>query len=395
MRRPFRPYFRPALFVVVALLLVFTLWAALLRTVEHVETVAVTRGDVEASVTALGTLQPHSYVDIGAQASGEIRKLHVQAGDPVRKGQLLVEIDPSVQQAKVDVDRSTLDSLRAQLAGEYAQRDFARQQLQRQQRMMTDGSTREQDLQAASAALRGTESAIGNLRAQIDGAQSTLKGDEAQLGYTRIYAPMAGTVVTLDAREGQTLNSTYQTPIIMRIADLSTMTVWTQVSEADVLHVKRGMPVYFTTLGSEERRWVSRVGQILPAPPNPAPSGESAQNAAQSGAPATGKVVLYTALFDVANQDAQLMPQMSAQVFFVVAEARRVLSAPLAALTPLPGDTNEYRARVLVDGKLSERVVRTGVRDRLHAQVLSGLQQGDLLVTGITRSRAIDGRFQW
>jgi macrolide-specific efflux system membrane fusion protein len=395
MRRPFKHYFRPAGFVSVSLLAGFALWATLLRTVEHVETVTITRGDVEANVTALGTLQPHRYVDIGAQASGEIRKIHVQAGDKVHKGQLLVEIDPSVQQAKVDVDRSSLDSLRAQLAGQYAQRDFARQQLQRQQRMMSDGSTREQDLQSADASLRGAQSAIGNLRAQIGGAQSTLKGDEAQLGYTRIYAPMAGTVVTLDAREGQTLNATYQTPVIMRIADLSTMTVWTQVSEADVLQVKAGMPVYFTTLGSDDRRWSSRVGQILPAPPNPAPAGENAQGSAQSGAPAAGKVVLYTALFDVANQDAQLLPQMSAQVFFVIARAREVLTAPLAAMTPVPGTADEFRARVLVDGKLDERVVRTGVHDRLHTQVLSGLRPGDLLVTGVTRHRAIDGRFQW
>lgn len=395
MNRPFTKPVRTASFIVFSLLVLFALWATLFRTVEHVETVTITRGDVEASVTALGTLQPHSYVDIGAQASGEIRKIHVQPGDKVRKGQLLVEIDPSVQQAKVDVDRSSLESLRAQLAGEYAQRDFARQQLQRQQQMMTDGSTREQDLQAANATLRSADSAIANLRAQIDGAQSTLKGDEAQLGYTRIYAPMSGTVVTLDAREGQTLNSTYQTPIIMRIADLSTMTVWTQVSEADVLRVKTGMPVYFTTLGSEDRHWTSRVGQILPAPPNPSPAGENAQNSAQGGAPTTGKVVLYTALFDVANRDAQLMPQMSAQVFFVIAQARQVLTAPIAAMTPVAGDANVYQARVLVDGKIRERRVLTGVHDRLHAQVLSGLRQGDLLVTSIKRTRAIDGRFQW
>ncbi|WP_144109530.1 efflux RND transporter periplasmic adaptor subunit [Paraburkholderia sp. BCC1886] len=396
MRRPFIPSSRTAGFIVVVLLILVALWATLLRTIERVETVPVARGDIESSVTALGTLQPHSYVDIGAQASGEIRRIHVRPGDAVSKGQLLVEIDPSVQQAKVDVDRASLESLRAQLAGEFAQRDYAREQLRRQQRMMADGSTREQDLQSADATLRGALASLDNLRAQISGAQSTLKGDTAQLGYTRIYAPMAGTVVTLDAREGQTLNSTYQTPIIMRIADLSTMTVWTQVSEADVLRVKRGMPVYFTTLGSDERRWTSHVAQILPAPPNPAPSGESSQNGTQSGAPAASKVVLYTALFDVANRDAQLMPQMSAQVFFVIDAAQRVLSVPLASLTPVAGaSAGTYRARVLVDGRVVERQVRTGVHDRLHAQVLSGLQQGDLLVTGVKRVRAIDGRFEW
>jgi len=131
--------------------------------------------------------------------------------------------------------------------------------------MASEGSTRDEDLQTAYAALRAARATIGELRAQIDGAQATLKGDEAQLGYTKIYAPMSGTIVTADAREGQTLNATYQTPTILRIADLSTMTIWTQVSEADVLKVRPGMAVYFTTLGASERRWTSKVRQILPA----------------------------------------------------------------------------------------------------------------------------------
>ncbi|MFT3815800.1 MAG: efflux RND transporter periplasmic adaptor subunit [Acidovorax sp.] len=385
-------------FLIALLLLAGLLWWTLLRTVEVIDTVPIADGDIESSVTALGTLQPLSYVDVGAQASGAIRRIAVQPGSVVKKGDLLVEIDPAVQQAKADADRATLDSLRAQVAQAQAQRDLAQQEADRQHQMRQDGATRKQDVQAAESNLRVVTARIADLQAQVNGAQSTLKGDEAQLGYTRIYAPAAGTVVTLDAREGQTLNATYQTPNILRIADLSRMTVWTDVSEADIGKIKPGMPVYFTTLGGQTdagpRRWTSRVRQILPAPPRPqTPSGDAATAAAAPAA--AGKVVLYTVLFDVDNTDGALMPQMSAQVFFVQASAAHVLVAPLTALQPVAGKPDTYAAQVLVDGRVVAREVRTGVHDRLHAEVLSGLKAGDALVTGIRRERSGAGRFRW
>lgn len=392
---PSRALRRRGVLLLVLILAGVALWWTLFRTREIVDTVTIGRGDIEVSVTALGTLQPRRYVDVGAQASGEIRRIAVEPGSVVKQGDLLVEIDPAVQQAKVDADRAALDSLRAQLDEARANRDLARQQDQRQRRMAAEGSTREEDVQSAQAALRVADASIANLRAQIEGASSTLKGDQAQLGYTRIYAPMAGTVVTLDARAGQTLNATYQTPKILRIADLATMTVWTEVSEADVRKIRPGMPVYFTTLG-DDRRWTGTVRQILPAPPNKASDTDSADTGKSGNTPSTGKVVLYTVLFDVANADGALMPQMSAQVFFVEAAARDVVLAPLTAMRAVAGKPDRYTATVqTADGDIVSREVRTGVHDRLQAQVLEGLQPGDKLVTGIRHERAAAGRFQW
>ncbi|WP_347558040.1 efflux RND transporter periplasmic adaptor subunit [Robbsia sp. KACC 23696] len=395
MKQRSRRHLRSGLLVIVVLAVAWILWISFFRSVEKITTVPIARGNIEVNVTALGTLQPHSYVDVGAQASGAIRRLYVQAGDTVHRGQLLVEIDPSVQQAQVDADRATLDSLRAQLAGALAQRDLAETQYRRQQTMNASGATRQEDLETARAALRAARASADNVRAQIVGAQSTLRGADAQLGYTRIYAPMDGTVVSLDAREGQTLNATYQTPTILRIADLSTMTVWTQVSEADILHVQPRMPVYFTTLGAPDRQWASEVRQILPAPPNRSAAASNGQGTASSSNAAQGKVVLYTVLFDVANRDRQLMPQMSAQVFFVEARAKDVVVAPLSAITPVDGQPDHYLAKVREDGKVVSRDVRIGVHDRLSAEVLSGLRPGDRLVTSIDHTRASAGRFEW
>lgn len=359
-------------------------WRAGLPAMDY-QTEAVTRSDIEATVTAIGTLQPRRYVDVGAQVSGQITRLRVEPGAQVSKGDLLVEIDPSVQRATVDAGRASLAGLRAQRADQQAQHRLAGQQLARQRQLARDGATREEDLQAAEAALASASARIDHLNAQIDQTQATLKADEARLGYTRIYAPMAGTVVSVEAREGQTLNATYQTPNILRIADLSAMTVWTEVSEADVRRVKEGMPVYFTTLGSagsaRPRRWNGHVRQVLPAPS--ASQASATAGAGQAPAPAT-KAVAYTVLFDVGNEDAELMPQMTAQVVFVTGKAEQALTVPLVAVQAAQGQDGHV-ARVLDErGRPEQRSVRLGVRSRHQAQVIQGLREGERVIVGET-----------
>lgn len=353
------------------------------------ETAPVKRASIESSVTAIGTLQPQRYVDVGAQVSGQITQLHVEPGSTVKQGELLAEIDPSVQQATVDAGRAALAGLRAQLAEQQAQHRLAGRQHARQKVMAEFEATSVNDQEVAQATLESAVARIASLKAQIDQTQATLKADEARLGYTRIYAPMAGTVVSVDAKEGQTLNATYQTPNILRIADLSAMMVWTEVSEADVRRVRPDMAVYFTTLGGDARRWTGKVRQVLPAP---AVAGGVATGTAL--APSTSKVILYTVLFEVDNADGELMPQMTAQVVFVTAAANNVLAAPLPALKAVPQQTGAYTARVMdQDGNVQERAVRLGVRNRLSGEVLEGLREGELLVTGEQVTEGVS-RFQ-
>jgi macrolide-specific efflux system membrane fusion protein len=220
-------------------------------------------------------------------------------------------------------------------------------------------------------------------QAQIRQAQASLRSDQAELGYTRIYAPMSGTVVALDAREGQTLNAQQQTPLILRIAKLSPMTVWAEVSEADIGHVKPGMNAWFTTLSGGTRRWKSTVRQILPVPPKPldqtSQGGGSPASSSKSG---SARVVLYTVLLDVDNADNALMAEMTTQVFFVADQAQNVLTAPIAALQA-GGQADSQTAQVVAkNGSIEQRNVRTGISDRLRVQILDGLQEGDHLLIG-------------
>lgn len=382
MKRP-RPA-RRALLVIVCLIpiLAVAAWQVLPPGRDTLTTVTVTRGNIENSVTALGTLQPRRYVDVGAQASGQIRQIHVEAGDQVQEGQLLVEIDPSTQKAKLDASRYAIENLKAQLQEQKAQHQLARQKYQRQQRLAAGNATREEDVQTAKAELSATQARVDMFQAQILQAQASLRSDEAELGYTRIYAPMTGTVVAVDARVGQTLNAQQQTPLILRIAKLSPMTVWAEVSEADIGHVKPGMTAYFTTLSGGNRRWTSTVRQILPIPPKPLNETQGSGSPNSSNKSGSGRVVLYTVLLDVDNSDNALMAEMTTQVFFVAGQAKDTLTVPVAALQGTSDASRQIARIVDPNGRIEPRQVQVGLSDRLRVQVLAGLNEGDHLLIG-------------
>lgn len=160
------------------------------------------------------------------------------------------------------------------------------------------------------------------------------------------------------------------------------MTVWAEVSEADIGHVKPGMNAYFTTLSGGSRRWASTVRQILPIPPKPLGKAARRRQPEHPSKSGSGRVVLYTVLLDVDNADSALMAEMTAQVFFVASQASNVLTAPIAALHGGLRDTTQMARVVASNGRVEERQVRTGISDRLHIEILDGLSEGDRLLIG-------------
>ncbi|HXR51678.1 MAG TPA: efflux RND transporter periplasmic adaptor subunit, partial [Steroidobacteraceae bacterium] len=274
----------------------------------------VERGDIEDLVTATGSLQPRDYVDVGAQVSGQVKSIIVEVGGEVKSGDLLAEIDATQSEARVQANRASLRAQESQLLERQNALTKAERDYQRQQNLKKEDATTDEQVQNAETSLVSARQAISTLRAQMEQQRASMRIEEENLKYTRIVAPMAGTVVSITAKQGQTLNTNQQAPTILRIADLSTMNVQTQVSEADVVKLSKGMAAYFTTLGSQGRRWYGKLTRIEPTP------------TVQNG------VVLYNAVFEVKNEGNQLLPSMTAQVFFVRAEARNVLVVPMAAL---------------------------------------------------------------
>jgi macrolide-specific efflux system membrane fusion protein len=390
----------------------------------------VTRGDIENLVTATGTLQPRDYVDVGAQVSGQLKKLHVEVGSEVKAGDLLAEIDATVYAAKVDATRAQLRNQKAQLLEREAQLKLMEINYRRQKNLMSEDATTTEALETAEANLKSAQAQLNSLQAQIEQTESTLRVEAANLNYARIYAPIDGTVVSITSRQGQTLNTNQMAPTIMRIADLSTMTVQTQVSEADIGKLRVDMPVYFTTLGSQGRRWYSTISRIQPTP-------EILNN-----------VILYNALFDVPNENRVLMTQMSTQVFFIASQAKSVLLVPMSSVTFAPargerpqgekpqgemlqgekpqgeranapepteaqraewkkrrdemkgrdemkesGDQTVQRPRPAIvkimneDGDIEERKVLIGVTNRVQAQIVEGLKEGESVISGSTKPK--------
>ncbi len=339
-------------------------WKGKQTDLSQYQLVKVQRADIEDLVTATGSLQPLEYVDVGAQVSGQLRKIHVEIGSVVQAGDLLAEIDPTVYRANVDARRAQLKNLRATLVERESQLLLAQQQQARQKGLLSGDATTQEAVQQAEAALRAARAQIEALQAQIEQSESTLRADEANLNYANIYSPMSGVVVSITARQGQTINATQQAPIILRVANLSSMTVQTQVSEADIGQLRPNMDAYFTTLGNRGRRWWGTLRKVEPTPT------------------VTNNVVLYNALFDVVNDQRNLLPQMTAQVFFVAAKAENALVVPASAVTVQRGGPREEGKRAgegaAAASGASEAASggRAGARGGDKAQVASGAVSG-------------------
>lgn len=371
-------------------------------------TTAVRRGDIETSISAAGKVQPKESVDVGAQVSGQLESLLVEAGDIVEAGQLVAQIDATLAETSVEAQRAQLKELRASLRQQQATLKLRQSEAERARLLFEADAISRADFETAQANLTISESQIDSINASIERQSSSLTADLAELEFTKIYAPVSGTVVSLSASEGQTLNANQTAPTILTIADLTIMTVETDVSEADVLKVDVGQDAYFTTLGNTDQKWETSVRQILPTPE------------------VVNDVVLYKALLDVDNPDGRLRTEMTTQVFFITGKAENALLVPITALQgarqrpnrPRPdGATGSQRpARpenageapadrgpppelrkimqenpgatrdtVLImgdDGEPRPQPVLVGLKTRTDAEILFGLKEGQMVVTG-------------
>jgi membrane fusion protein, macrolide-specific efflux system len=331
-----------------------------------VQPIAVTRANIEEVVTSQGKLEAKQYVDVGTQVSGQLKKIHVDIGDTVTQGQLLAEIDPRVYQAQVEAGEAHLNSLRAQWNQQKAAAVLAEQNLKRNQNLITANAVSQQALQETESQAAVARAQVDSIAAQMQETESNLKASLANLGYTKIYAPMAGTVTTLPTKEGQTLNANQTAPTVLQVANLDIMTVRAQVAEADVSRLKVGMPAYFTTLGDSEKRWQGTVRQVQPSPE------------------IVNDVVLYDVLIDVKNEGRKLMTGMTTQVFFIFGKADNALVVPAEVLTRRTAKEDNdkgkaYRVTVLTDKGSEQRVIHVGLQTRTQAEVTDGLQAGEKL----------------
>ena len=375
------------------------------------------KGDIEDTVLATGTLQAKQLVSVGAQVSGQVKKMYVQLGDQVKQGQLIAQIDSVRQENDLRNQQAAIDNLEAQKASRVASLSEAELNFKRQKDMLAQDATSRAEFESARAALQTAQANIKAINAQIEQSRLAQSTAQENVSYTRISAPINGTVVAIVTEEGQTVNANQSAPTIVKLAQLDTMTIKAQVSEADVMRINQGQTVYFTTLGEPDKKIYANLRAIEPAP-------DTIKTDNNSSTSASSNAIYYNALFDVANPDGRLRIDMTAQVYIVLNDAKNVLTIPAAAIQSssqqgkrgkraftgsvsavVSGNTQTQAAhsqrpaqinaqqgerqrkgkpatvKVLdKDGNAVEKQIRVGLNNRITAEVISGLNVGDEVV---------------
>lgn len=339
----------------------------------------VTRKDIESTVLATGTLEAFKLVSVGAQVSGQLKSLHVDLGDVVTQGDLIAEIDSLTQQNALRNAEAAQLTVQAQRKAQEAALKQATQEFERQRKMLAQNASSRQDYEAAEANLATIRAQIAALDAELSQAAIAVDTAKLNLGYTQITAPMDGTVVAVIAQEGQTLNANQQAPTIIKLAQLDTLTVKAQISEADVVRVKPGMPVYFTILGQPDTRYHATLRTIEPAPDSIASETSSASAASSSS---TSTAIYYNGLFDIPNPDGTLRISMTAQVYVVLDQADDAVVVPASAVRPGREKGQSIVRVVDANGEPKPRPVQVGINNNVDVQILEGLQPGERVVTG-------------
>ena len=413
--------------IVIAVVLIATGWYFLKPKEQAVQyiTAEVTQGDIESSVLATGILEATKMVSVGAQVSGQVKKMYVELGDQVKQGDLIADIDSVRQSNDVKTAEASIKNQMAQLAVKQANLAKVEAEYKRQEAMYAQDATSLAELQSALASFKTAQADITAINAQIEQSKLTLATAKEDLGYTRIVAPMDGTIVAIVTEEGQTVNANQSAPTIVKLAQLDTMTIKAEISEADVMKVNKGQNVYFTTLGNSDKKIYAKIRQVEPAP-------SSINTESNTSSSSSSSAVYYNALFDVPNEDGKLRIDMTAQVYIILDEVKNALSIPAAAVQasnrpqrsrgdntgapraeggPRPdsattegdrpqserparleltdaerelveqGKATRGMVKVLqADGTAKPTPVLIGLNNRVTAQVLKGLKKGDQVV---------------
>lgn len=336
----------------------------------------VVQGTVEEAVVASAVLEPARLVNVGAQVSGQLKNLHVELGQKVRQGDLIGEVDSTPQTNGLRIANAALANLKAQRRARDIKQHQAEIAYNRQKTLNSANIVSTANRETAEAAFRALQAEVEALDAQILQASVEVENAEVNLGYTKVRAPIDGTVVAVVTKAGQTLNAVQAAPTIVSLAQLGTMRVKVQVSETDIGRVRVGQNVRFTIMGYPDSPISAKLEQIEPAPTTIAADSTTGTSGAVQGVQA----VYYNGLFKTPNADGRLRPMMTASVRIIVGKAENVPLVPWSALTHRDED-GRYHVRVRqASGAAVEKLVTVGLTDKINSQIIDGLSVGDKVI---------------
>ena len=339
-------------------------------------TESVTRGNVEKTVVASGSVESVNEVDVGAQASGKITKLYVKLGQEIKKGEMIADIDSTTQINTLNTKKAALVSYQAQLKAKKTAYDVALSSYNRLSKLYTQKATSLDSVNTAKSTLDNAKAEMEAIEANIKQAEIEVNTAETNVGYTKITAPMDGTVISVPVSEGQTVNANQTTPTIVTIADLSKMKIKPEISEGDITKVKAGQEVSFTILSDSQTVYHSVIDSVDPA--NTTTSDSSSTSSLSSSSSSTTSAIYYYANVLIDNPDRTLRIGMTTENNIKIANAKDVLLVSNMAIQKRDGKSF---VNVLNDKNQPEpREVEIGVQNDFKTEIKSGLNEGEKVI---------------
>lgn len=335
-------------------------------------TETVQRGNLQKTVIATGTIRAYNRVEVGAQVSGKIEKIYVTLGQKVKTGDLIAQIDSSTQQNTLDTATAKLASYQAQLKAKKVAYSVAKSSYDRLAKLYAKKSVSLDEFESAKDTLATAEAAIEEIDASIKQAEIEVNDAKTNLGYTKIVAPIDATIISIPVSEGQTVNANQTTPTIVQVADLSKVLIKPEISEGDITKVTAGMEVKFSTLSDPDKIYRATIDSVDPAMTT-LTDNEYTESVSDTNA------VYYYANVVVENPDNNLRIGMTTQNTITIADVKNTLLIPTMTLKK---QNNKVFVNVLTTAnQVEQREVQIGLNDDMNTQILSGLTEGEKVVS--------------
>lgn len=341
----------------------------------------VTSGEIKKTITATGEVGALELISVGAQVSGQVKKLNAVIGQKVKKGDLIAQIDSTMQLHELSMDKAKLKSYTAQLEAAKASVKVAKLQYEREKELAAKDFTSKENLENAEKGYIDARTNVVDLEAMIEQAKIAIKTGEVNLGYTTIVAPANGTILAVFVKEGQTINANQYTPTIVQMADLSKMAILIQISEGDITKIKPGMSVTYSILSEPEQVYQAKLVSIDPGL-------TTLTNGAYTGIIDANTAVYYYGRAVADNHEGKLSIGMTTQNEIVIAGKDGVLKVPSLAIYEKDGK-KYVDVMIKEKGIPNSREVLTGISDSMYTEIVSGLQEGESVINGQTREGEI------
>ncbi len=338
------------------------------------------KSSIIKAIEASGTVNPVQTATVGSQVSGKITAVYVDYNSPVKKGQLLAEIDTSLFQASVDQQKANIQNAQAELQRLQATTNYDKLQYQRYKNLLEKGYVSKAEVDQLEASYKSDLAQIAAQNARIREAQASYQTAESNLRYTKIVSPVDGVIISKDVEVGETVASSFQTPELFSVAqDLTKMQIEANVSEADIGNVKVGQEADYTLDGYPDETFKGKVNQV------------------RLSSTVTSNVVTYTVVIAVDNKDLKLKPGMTANISIVVEKKENILCAinPALKFTPVKSDV-KYDTQgiwILKNNKPERISIETGISDESKTEIISNqLKENDMVIVGKKGSQSSNAK---